>query len=116
MDVPVLCLGAKCQNLWEDKVDSNRKKDNNNVFFLHIEALRDVIHRSHRIHVATVHRYATFIKFQAEAHNIILEPTRDLIKQVHHTDFMVTNEDMDAIINLWPEEWHNPLAEPLLEE
>ena len=29
---------------------------------------------------------------------------------------MVTNEDMDAIINLWLEEWHGPLAELLPEE
>ena len=62
-----------------------------------------------------VHEYAAFVKFQAEVHNIILDPTRDPIKQVHHTDFMVTNKDVDAIINLWPEEWHDPLAEPLPE-
>ena len=29
---------------------------------------------------------------------------------------MVTDDDVDAIINLWPEEWHNPLVEPLPQE
>ena len=28
-------------------------------------------------------------------------------------DFMVTNEELDAIINPWLEEWHGPLAKPL---
>ena len=28
---------------------------------------------------------------------------------------MVTNKDVDAIINLWLEEWNNPLEEPLPE-
>ena len=34
---------------------------------------------------------------------------------MHHVDFMVTDEDVDAIIHLWLEEWRGPLAEPLPE-
>ena len=60
-----------------------------------------------------VHKYATFIKFTAVVHNIILDPTRDVDKQVHDDGFMVTDEDVDAIIHLWPEEWRDPLGEPL---
>ena len=41
--------------------------------------------------------------------------TKDPLKQVHHEDFMVTDEDVDAIINLWLEEWRGPLAEQLPE-
>ena len=70
------------------------------MFFIHIEVVCDVVHRSNKIHVATVHRYVTFIKFQSKAHNIILEPIREPIKQVHHVEFMVTNEDVNVIINL----------------
>ena len=116
MEVPLLFLGAKYQNLWEDKVETSQQKDNKIVFFLHVEVLHDVVHRSHRIHAATVHRYIEFINFQAKAHNIILLPTKNPIKQVHHADFMVTNEDMDAIINLWLEEWCSPLANPVSKE
>ena len=29
---------------------------------------------------------------------------------------MVTNNNVDAIVNLWPEEWCGPLTEPLTEE
>ena len=32
---------------------------------------------------------------------------------MHHAGIMVTVEDVDAIINLWPEEWHGPLVETL---
>ena len=46
---------------------------------------------------------------------MILETKRDSTKQVHHVGFMVMDEDVDAIINLWLEEWHEPLVEPLPE-
>ena len=29
---------------------------------------------------------------------------------------MVTNDDVDAIVNLWPEKWHGPLTESLAKE
>ena len=29
---------------------------------------------------------------------------------------MVTDDDVDAIVNIWPEEWSSPLAKPLFEE
>ena len=29
--------------------------------------------------------------------------------------FMVTDEDMDTIVNLWSKEWHDLLVEPLPE-
>ena len=29
---------------------------------------------------------------------------------------MITNVDVDAIIQEWPDEWHNPLVEPLPKE
>jgi len=57
-----------------------------------------------------VHRYDTFIKFQANTHTLTLLPIKDPLKQVHHADFMVVDEDMDAIINIWLEEWCSPLA------
>ena len=77
MDVPLSFLSARYQNLWEDKVDNNHQQDNNIVFFMHAEALREVVQHSHRIRTATVHRYVAFIKFQADAHNITLLPTSE---------------------------------------
>ena len=43
MDVPLSFLGARYQNLYEDKVDNNHQKDNNIAFFMHVEALREVV-------------------------------------------------------------------------
>ena len=83
---------------------------------MHAEGLREVVQQSHRIRATTVHRYATFIKFQVDAHAITLLPTKEPLQQVHHASFMVTNDDVDAIINPWPEEWCGPLAEPFPEE
>ena len=64
----------------------------------------------------TIHRYTAFIKFQADVHAITLFPTKDPLQQVYHASFMVKNDNVDAIINLWLEEWCGPLAEPLPEE
>ena len=115
MDVPLPCHGARYQNLWDDRKDLARWKDNKIELFLHVEALRDVVHRSHQIHAATVHRYAAFINFQARAHNMILEPKKDSARQVHHAGFMLKDEDVDEIINIWLEEWNGTPAEPLPE-
>ena len=57
-----------------------------------------------------------FVKFQGDVHNINLLPTKDPLRQIHQAIFIVTNDDVDAIVNLWPEEWRDPLAEPLPEE
>ena len=42
--------------------------------------------------------------------------TKDLLQHIHQVSFMVTDDDVDAIVNLWLEEWRDPLAEPLPEE
>ena len=47
MDVPLPCLGAKYQNLWEDKKNKILQKDNNIEFFLHTKELHNVIRRYH---------------------------------------------------------------------
>ena len=62
-----------------------------------------------------IHRYTALIKFQADAHTITVLPTKDPLKKVHHAYFMVIDEYVDAIINLWLEEWCGPLVESLLE-
>ena len=43
MDVPISCLGEKYQNLWVDKTENKHQQDNNVVFFLHAEALWQVV-------------------------------------------------------------------------
>ena len=53
MDVPIVCLSAKYQNLWEDKENRIRKKDNNIEFFMHAKSLRNVIKQAHRVRVVT---------------------------------------------------------------
>ena len=63
-----------------------------------------------------VHRYVAFINFHAAAHNMILEPKNDLAKQVHYVGFMITDEDVDAIVQDWPKEWCSPLVESLPED
>ena len=35
MDVLLPCLGARYQNMWEDKVDNDHQKDSNIAFFFH---------------------------------------------------------------------------------
>ena len=47
---------------------------------------------------------------------MILEPKKDPAKQVHNAGFMITNNDVDAIIPEWPNEWHSPLVEFLPKE
>ena len=116
MDVPLSFLGARYQNLWEDKAHNNHQKDNNIVFFMHIEVLREFFQHSHRIRATTVHRYVAFIKFQSDAHSINLLPTKDLLQQVHQASFMVTDDNVDAIVNLWQEKWSAALAKPLPQE
>ena len=101
MDVPVICLGAKYQNLWENKEDKICHINNNVEFFLHGEAMRDVIWWSHRIRAVTIQRYAAFINFQASVHNIIMDPSKDPTKQVHQAGFMITDANVDAIVQHW---------------
>ena len=83
---------------------------------MHAEALCQDVRESHRIRDTTLHRYATFIKFQANAHNINLLPAKYAFQQVHRAIFMVTDNVVDGIINIWPEKWRSPLVEPLPEE
>ena len=80
MDVSVPFLGTKYQNLWENKANKTLQMDNNIEFFLHAEMPRDVIKRSHRVTVATVHIYIAFINFQDDVHNTILESKQDPAK------------------------------------
>ena len=116
MQVLLSFLGERYQNIREDKVDNDHQQDNNIVFFMHAETLLQVVRQSHRICATTVHRYATFIKFQAYAHNINLLPTKYPLQQIHQVSFVVIDDDVDAIFNIWLEKWHSPLAEPLPEE
>ena len=46
---------------------------------------------------------------------MILELKKDSSRQVQHVGFMLKDEDVDAIINLWLEEWSGPLAKSLPE-
>ena len=43
MNVSVLFLGAKYQNLWENKNENFRQSNNNINFFLHADMMHDVI-------------------------------------------------------------------------
>ena len=108
LDVPVLFLHAKYQNLWDDKDDRIQQKDNNNEFFLHNEVLCDVIKKKHRVREVTVQKYSLIIKFQDSVHSIILEPWWDPDKQAHQEGFMITNVDVDTVIQDWPTEWRVP--------
>ena len=80
------------------------------------EALREVVCQTHRIPATTVHRYVAFVKFEADIHNINLLPTKAPHRQIHQARFIVTDDDLDAIVKLWPEEWCGPLIEPLPED
>ena len=44
-----------------------------------------------------------------------MEVKNDLKKKAHLVGFMITNDDVDAIFQEWPEEWRDPLAEPMVE-
>ena len=47
---------------------------------------------------------------------MILEPKNDPTKQAHQARFMITDVDVDAIVQEWPDEWRDPLAKLLPEE
>ena len=54
--------------------------------------------------MVTVHRYDAFINFSVGVHNMILEPKKDLVKQAQNPRFMITNVDVDTIIQEWMDE------------
>ena len=83
---------------------------------MHSEALHQVSQQLHRLRTTTVQRYSSFIKFEVDVHNINIFPIKGPPRQIHQAKFVVTDDDVDAIVKLWPEEWRGPLAEPLLEE
>ena len=43
-------------------------------------------------------------------------PIKGPPQKIHQARFIVTDDDVDAIVKLWPEEWRGPLAKPLPEE
>ena len=86
------------------------------VFFLHVEALRQVVRQIHGICTTIMQRYGSFIKFEADMHQINLFPVKGIPQHIHRARFVVTNDDVDAIVKLWLEEWCGPLVEPLPEE
>ena len=45
-----------------------------------------------------MHRYASFINFQATMHSMVLEQKKDLAKQENNAGFIITDEDVDVII------------------
>ena len=116
MDVSISYLGGKYQNLWEDKADNKHQRDRNLVFFLHAEAVQQVVRKTHRIHTKTMQRYASFIKFEVDMHNINLLPIKGPSRKIHQAIFVVTNYGVDTIVKLWLKEWHVPLPEPIPEE
>ena len=46
---------------------------------------------------------------------MILDPNNDPAKQAHNAGFMITTDEVDAIVKEWPEEWCVPLTERLAE-
>ena len=116
MDVPISYLGERYLNIWEENANREHQQDNNIVFFMHAEALWEVVRKNHRIHATTVHRYATFVKFEADIHNRNILPTKAPHWQIYQARFIVTDNDVDAIVKLWPKEWCGPLVEILPEE
>ena len=61
-------------------------------------------------------RYASFIKFEVDMHNINLLPIKGPPRKIHQARFIVIDDDVDAIFKLCPEEWSDPLVEPLPED
>ena len=60
--------------------------------------------------------YASFVKFEADMHNINLLPIKGPPRKIHQSRFILTDNDVDTILKLWPEEWHALIEEPLPEE
>ena len=60
--------------------------------------------------------YASFVKFEADMHNINLLPIKGPPRKIHQSRFILTNNDVDTILKLWIEEWHALIEEPLPEE
>ena len=60
--------------------------------------------------------YASFVKFEADMHNINLLPIKGPPRKIHQDSFILIDNDVDTIFKLWPKEWHALLEEPLPEE
>ena len=73
VDVPVPCWGARYQNIWYDKENTQLKRDNNIEFYLQGEALRDYIRKHVRITEETVQWFRKIIIFSVKAHDIFLQ-------------------------------------------
>ena len=43
---------------------------------MHAEALRQVVQQIHRLRATAVYRYASFVKFEADVHNINMLPIK----------------------------------------
>ena len=65
----------------------------------------DVRRKYHRVRAMMVHRYTTFINFQAGVHNVILELKKDPTKEPHQGGFMITYVDVNLVVQYWPVEW-----------
>ena len=70
------------------------------VFFLHAEALRQVVQQTYKIRTTTLQRYSSFVKFEVDIHNINLFPVKGPPPQIHQARFVVIDDDFNAIVNL----------------
>ena len=96
------------------KTRSDRRTIVNNIeLSLYAGALRDVIKHQHRLQAATVQKYTSFTNLYDGVHNIILEPRKDPKKKTKPVHFMIIDQDVEALIQEWLDEWRVPVDEEM---
>ena len=89
VDLLVRCRGDRQKNLWFTKNSKNKQRDNNIVFFIHGESLRNRVQKQIRLADDTVKRFRQIIKFWINPHYVMIPSRQDPQCQQLATKFLL---------------------------
>jgi hypothetical protein len=94
-------LAAKFTTLWYSS-DMGKKWKSNAVFHTYYLQLKRDIEVVPRMTTSTLHRFRPFVKFHADRHFIYTTAHGDEHKEVLHSYYKLTEEDLEEITKEWP--------------
>ena len=60
--------------------------------------------------MTTTSRYQRIIQFSIKPHSIYIQARRDLNKQWLPIAYKITDEELEAIVQYWLDDWHEPMS------
>ena len=83
---------------------------------MHGETIRHQVKNMYKLNNATVHGFHQVVRFEIGAHNVNMQPRREQQHQIFPTKFIMTEEEVEVILNDLPKKWRVLVPEDQLRQ